>query len=103
MRDAERARDNTPLERPAAAVYFTCGRASRVRRRGRSTALRYPAMQTSADPALTLDYRSPRPAPTIGNLRLVRLVAVLTSAVLLALIGHFLQRSRETLGGMSDW
>ena len=25
------------------AVYFTCGRASRVRRRGRSTAFRYPA------------------------------------------------------------
>src|SRR6059058_4697492 len=33
---------NPPLERTAAAVYFTCGRASRVRRRGRSTALRYP-------------------------------------------------------------
>jgi hypothetical protein len=31
---------NLPLERTAAAVYFTCGRASRVRRRGRSTALR---------------------------------------------------------------
>jgi hypothetical protein len=30
-----------PQERTAAAVYFTCGRASRVRRRGRSTALRY--------------------------------------------------------------
>jgi hypothetical protein len=29
---------NPPLERTAAAVYFTCGRASRVRRRGRSTA-----------------------------------------------------------------
>jgi len=35
---------NPPLERTAAAVYFDCGRASRVRRRGRSTALRYPAM-----------------------------------------------------------
>jgi hypothetical protein len=35
--------DNPPLERTAAAVYFTCGRASRVRRRGRSTALRYVA------------------------------------------------------------
>jgi hypothetical protein len=34
---------NPPLERPAAAVYFACGQASRVRRRGRSTALRYPA------------------------------------------------------------
>ena len=32
---------NPPLERTAAAVYFTCGRASRVRRRGRSTALRW--------------------------------------------------------------
>src|SRR5688500_11915040 len=36
-----RTADNPPLERTAAAVYFTCGRASRVRRRGRSTALRY--------------------------------------------------------------
>ena len=34
---------NPPLERTAAAVYFTCGRASRVRRRGRSTASRYRA------------------------------------------------------------
>ena len=34
---------NPPLERTAAAVYFTCDRASRVRRRGRSTALRYAA------------------------------------------------------------
>jgi hypothetical protein len=34
--------DNPPLERTAAAVYFTCGRASRVRRRGRSTASRHP-------------------------------------------------------------
>jgi len=33
------------LERTAAAVYFTCGRASRVRRRRRSTALRYPACE----------------------------------------------------------
>ncbi len=36
-------RNNPPLERTAAAVDFTCGRASRVRRRGRSTALRYAA------------------------------------------------------------
>ncbi len=36
---------NPPLERTAAAVYFTCGRASRVRRRGRSTALRYPRLK----------------------------------------------------------
>jgi hypothetical protein len=36
-------RDNPPLHWTAAAVYFTCGRASRVRRRGRSTALRYAA------------------------------------------------------------
>src|SRR6478609_2471631 len=54
---------NTPLERTAAAVYFTCGRASRVRRRGRSTALRY-AAQTSAnrfaaDPSLRLILRCP--------------------------------------------
>jgi hypothetical protein len=33
-----------PAGAAAAAVYFTCGRASRVRRRGRSTALRYPAL-----------------------------------------------------------
>ena len=39
----KRKRDNPPLERTAAAVYFICGRASRVRRRGRSTAFRYPA------------------------------------------------------------
>jgi len=38
--------DNPPLERTAAAVYFNCGRASRVRRRGRSTALRYSAEAT---------------------------------------------------------
>ena len=31
---------NPSLERTAAAVYFTCGRASRVRHHGRSTALR---------------------------------------------------------------
>src|SRR4051794_27141018 len=44
MRGATRKkRHNPPLERTAAAVYFTCGRASRGRRRGRSTALRYPA------------------------------------------------------------
>jgi len=33
---------NPPLERTAAAVYFICGRASRLCRRGRSTARRYP-------------------------------------------------------------
>ena len=33
-------RHNPALERPAAAVYFTCDRASRVRHHGRSTALR---------------------------------------------------------------
>jgi hypothetical protein len=32
-----------PLERAAAAVCVTFGRAPRVRRRGRSTASRYPA------------------------------------------------------------
>jgi hypothetical protein len=37
--------DNQPLERTAAAVYFTGGRLARVRRRGRSTALRYPALR----------------------------------------------------------
>jgi hypothetical protein len=44
-------RNNPPLERTAAAVYFTCGRASRVRRRGRSTALRYSATASSLDRA----------------------------------------------------
>src|SRR5205823_6605866 len=34
--------NNPPLERTAAGVYFTGGRASRERRRGRSTAFRYP-------------------------------------------------------------
>src|SRR5439155_7324602 len=38
-----RVRDNPPLERTAASVYFTRGQASRVRRRGHSTALRYAA------------------------------------------------------------
>ena len=42
-------RHSTPLERTAAAVYFTCGRASRVRRRGRSTAVRYLAMVILAE------------------------------------------------------
>jgi hypothetical protein len=43
--------DNPPLERTAAAVYLLCGRASRVCRRGRSTALRYAghAPMTEAD------------------------------------------------------
>src|SRR6185369_6785566 len=36
----QRMKDNPPLEGTSAAVYFTCGRASRVRRRGRSTAFR---------------------------------------------------------------
>jgi hypothetical protein len=40
------------LERTAAAVYFTCGRASRVRRRGRSTAFRYPAV--TSQPGTTI-------------------------------------------------
>src|SRR3954464_14345084 len=47
------------LERTAAAVYFTCGRASRVRRRGRSTAFRYLAQMPSQPP--TLSYASPPP------------------------------------------
>src|SRR5688572_2981229 len=41
---ANRPLNNPPLERTAAAVYFSCGRASLVRRRGRSTASRYPPM-----------------------------------------------------------
>src|SRR6059058_2322583 len=45
---------NPPLERTAAAVYFTCGRASRGRRRGRSTAFRYPAMAISDFHASTI-------------------------------------------------
>ena len=36
--------DNPPLERTAAAVYFTCGRASRCRRRGRSRVVRVKAL-----------------------------------------------------------
>src|SRR5215471_11993977 len=46
---AATAPDNPPLERTAAAVYFVCGRASRVRRRGRSTAFRYPPWTMSYD------------------------------------------------------
>ena len=57
------AGDNPPLERTAAAVYFTCGRASRVRRLGRSTASRYAtaavrsmtAMNTSEAPIVVYD------------------------------------------------
>jgi hypothetical protein len=37
-----------PVERTAAAVDFICGRASRVRRRGRSTASRYPAERVNS-------------------------------------------------------
>src|SRR5438874_1787727 len=61
MRSARRdgRHHNPPLERTAAAVYFTCRRASRVRRRGRSTAFRYSAMaiierHTSPDGSLIL-------------------------------------------------
>src|SRR5438874_2326425 len=43
MSAATRPLNNPPLERTAAAVYFSCGRSSRVRRRGRSAALRYAA------------------------------------------------------------
>lgn len=42
-RDRHRAVAYPALEQTAAAVYFTCRRASRVRRRGRSTASRYAA------------------------------------------------------------
>jgi hypothetical protein len=53
--NAERCRSrrppphNPPLERTAAAVYFTCGRASRVRRRVRSTAFRYAPRASRAE------------------------------------------------------
>src|SRR5262245_15602997 len=48
---------SSPLERTAAdfdelsraAVYFACGRATRVRRRGHSTSVRYPAGATRMD------------------------------------------------------
>jgi hypothetical protein len=38
--------NNPPPKRTAAAVCFTCGRASRVRRRGRSTAFRHVAEES---------------------------------------------------------
>ena len=67
---------NPPLERTAAAVYFTCGRASRVRRRGRSTAIRYPAM---SDPRMPRDDRPYRPSGWA------------TASVLVAAAGWFVQ------------
>jgi len=60
-------------------------------------------MQTSGERTLALDYQSPQTARTIGSSRPVRLLALITSMALLAPIAHFLQRSRETLGGLSDW
>ena len=56
---------NPPLERTAAAVYFTCGRASRVRRRGRSTALRYAC--PSSFSIQHCDFCISRPAPHSGQ------------------------------------
>jgi hypothetical protein len=56
-------------------------------------------MYTRGDQAAAIDYQSRRPARTIGSSPLVRLVAV----VLLAIIAHFVRRSRETLGGLADW
>jgi hypothetical protein len=50
-----------------------------------------------------LDYRPSKLANTIGNSPLVRFVATVASVVLIVLIVHFLQRSRETLGGLADW
>ena len=44
LRPGGPARRVTPPERTAAEVYFTSGRASRVRRRGRSGDRRYPAL-----------------------------------------------------------
>src|SRR5207248_2576790 len=46
--ERSRRRHNPPLERTAAAVYFSWGRASRVRRRGRLTAFRYAAEARAA-------------------------------------------------------
>src|SRR6187455_2452600 len=60
-------------------------------------------MQTSGEPTLALDYQSPQTARTIGSSRPVRLIALIASVAFLAPVAHFLQRSRETLGGLSDW
>ncbi len=58
---ADRPPHNHPLERTAAAVNFTCGRTSRVRRRSRSTALRYAAESrpTNSSAAVPVGLRGP--------------------------------------------
>lgn len=55
------------------------------------------------DPNQPRDHDTPQSAPTIGSSILVRVVALLTAAVLLALVGHFVHRCTETIGGLSDW
>ena len=63
---ATRPRHNPPLERTAAAVYFTCGRASRVCRRGRSTALR---QAVKRDHIVANARRSSTPLPHLRQCR----------------------------------
>ena len=53
MRSRRNRVHDSPLERIAAAVYFLCRRASRVRRRGRSAAFRCPAKHMSDPPRRT--------------------------------------------------
>lgn len=60
-------------------------------------------MHTISGQTLPLDYQTPQSPRTLDNSKLVRLVALLAAVGLLVLIAHFLQRSRETLGGISDW
>jgi len=49
-----------------------------------------------------LEYQSPA-IRTLGSSPIVRIVAAFAALVLGAIISQFVQRSRETLGGMLDW
>ena len=72
---------NHPLERTAAAVYFTCGRASRVRRRGRSTALRYVAEPMAAEEE-QLERQTVQPRNLV-----VEIIGTIVSMILGAFLG----------------
>jgi hypothetical protein len=58
---------------------------------------------TSASKTLPLEYQSPPTNCTIGSSPIVRITAKFTALVLVAIVWHFVLRSRETLGGMLDW
>lgn len=52
---------------------------------------------------LPLEYASAPARRVTGSSRTVRIVAAVAALVLLAIAGDFVLRSRQTLGGMSDW